>query len=905
MDTKKEFIMTEQIKLLEFVNKVSGTKMGSKNGIGVDDPRFKLLEKVVTEEMAEVALKLKFRGHQTAEEIASQLGWTVDRTKQLLWDLSYVGVAVVNKKDGEFKFWHETWVPGIFEMVVNNKENVRKYPQIAQAFDDYGLLRNPVGFGKIPMGKGLMRVIPIASSVDGSSKVATSEEVNRYLETARVISVSDCSCRTSREEVGQGCGHLKEDMCIQLNDAAELYIRTGKAREITIEEAKDIMRRAEENGLMHQIPNTEGEGHTHAICNCCGCSCYAMRAATMYSNPDMVRSNFTATVDPDKCVGCGECVDNCPTNAIRLGQRLTGSIEEQKIVHLETSRDTEWDESKFFNPDFRINREESLAQGTAPCKTDCPAHISIPGYIQLAAEGKYKEALKLIKKNNPFPAVCGRVCPALCESACTRCAFDEAVAIDDIKKFIAEQDLNEKNRYIPEIKHDYTDKHIAVIGGGPSGLSCAYYLAVEGYKVTVFEKEKTLGGMLQFGIPNFRLEKDVIQAEIDVLRELGVEFQTGVSVGDDITIPELRKSGYNAFFVAIGAQNGRSLRLANEDAQGIETGVDFLRNVALGTAKKLTGKTVVIGGGNVAIDVARTAQRYGSTDTQMFCLESRETMPALEDEVHEALEENIVINNSYGPKEFVVENGKVKAVVFKKCLSVLNEEGRFAPVYDEEDTITVEADHVLVAVGQTFNWGKLLEGTKVELNPNNTIKVDSFTLQSTDSDIFAGGDIVTGPRFAIDAIATGKEGSISIHRYVQRGQSLVYGRARHAFVALDRESVDFSGYDSVKRERTKVKHIKKLDGDFTDPRGILTEAQIAAETNRCLKCGISIVDDYMCVGCGQCTTKCNFDAITMVKTHNATGVDFPDLKPAVIKHVIKRKAKIALNNLGKAFKKNK
>jgi NADPH-dependent glutamate synthase beta subunit-like oxidoreductase/ferredoxin len=897
--------MARQIKLLEFINKVSNIKMNSKKALDEADPRFLLLEKIVTEEMAEVALVLEYRGEQTAEEIAKKLGWDIDRTKKLLWDLAYAGVACVSKRDGEFKFWHETWVPGIFEMVVNNKENVKKYPQISKAFDDYGLLRNPIAFGNIPMGHGLMRVIPIASSIDGTSKVVEAEKVDQYLENARLISVSDCSCRTSREEMGEGCGHLKEDMCIQLDDAAELYIRTGRGREIDIIEAKEIMRKAEANGLMHQIPNTEGEGHTHAICNCCGCSCYALRAATMYSNPDMVRSNFTTTVDPDKCVGCGECVDYCPTNAIRLGQRLTKSVEEQKIKHDDKAFNTEWDESKHYHPDYRTNRQESLDAGTAPCKTECPAHISIPGYIQLAAQGKYKEALALIKKNNPFPAVCGRICPALCESACTRCAMDEAVAIDDIKKFIAEQDLNEETRYIPEIKHDYKDKHIAIIGGGPSGLSCAYYLAVEGYQVTVFEKEKTLGGMLQFGIPAFRLQKDVIQAEIDVLKALGVNFQTGVTVGEDITIPELRESGFNGFFVAIGAQNGRSLRLENEDAKGIHTGVDFLRDVALNRHQPLKGKTIVIGGGNVAIDVARTARRVGSTSTQMFCLESRENMPALEDEIHEALEENIIINNSYGPKEILVENNKFKGMVFKKCLSVTDEDGRFSPKYDDNDTITIEAEHLIIAVGQTFNYGKIFEGTNVEFNPNQTVKVDSWTLQSSEKDIFCGGDIVTGPRFAIDAIALGKEGAISLHRFVQRGQSLVYGRSKHAYMSLDRDSVDFKSYDSVKRERCQTKEIKNLDNNFEDPRGVLTEAQIAIETSRCLKCGISIVDEWMCVGCGQCTTKCQFDAISLVKTQNIRGVDFPDLKKAVIKNVIKRKFKIFTKNVASKFKRKR
>lgn len=888
--------MDKNVKLLEFCHKVSNLKMGSKKGFSYDDPRYMLLEKVVTEEMAEIAMHLEYRKPLTAKEVALKAAKDVEEVSTLLWDLAMAGVATINKKDGVDKFWYETWVPGIFEMVVNNKENVRKYPQIARAFDDYGLLRNPVGYGNIPIGKGLMKVIPIESALDGTSRVASSEEVSTYLNNARVISVSDCSCRTSREENGEGCGHLKEDMCIQLDDAAEYYIRTGRAREISKEEAETIIAKAEKNGLMHQIPNTEGEGHTHAICNCCYCSCYALRAATMYNNPDMVRSNYTAKVDKELCVGCGECVDVCPTNAIKLGQKLCGSIEEQTPIHKDVPFNTVWSLDQF-NPDFRINRQESLDSGTVPCKTDCPAHISIPAYIKLASQGRYKEALELIKKDNPFPAVCGRVCPALCESACTRAALDEAVAIDAVKKFIAELDLDASERYIPEIKHDFQDKHIAVVGGGPAGLSCAYYLAVEGYKVTVFEKEHTLGGMLNLGIPSFRLEKDVINAEIDVLRELGVNFETGVEIGKDITIPELRKGGYKAFFIAIGAQGGRNLQIDGEDSINVKTGVAFLRNVALKTEQRLSGNTIVIGGGNVAIDVARTAQRYGATKTTLISLESREDMPALKDEVHEALEEGIDIVNDYGPHKFNVKNNQVVSIDFKRCVSVYDQEGRFSPVYNEEDIITVPADHVLVAIGQTIEWNTLLSGTKVELNPNNTIKVDNITLQSTDEDIFAGGDAATGPRYAIDAIALGKEGSVSIHRFVQRGQSLIYGRKPNRYISFDKTNVDFSGYDQTSRERVYTKEIGNLDGSFEDPRTTLTEEQIKSETSRCLECGITIVDEFMCIGCGACTTRCKFVAISLVKTHDEQGVDFPDLKKEVIKHALKRKVRIAFKNV--------
>src|SRR5699024_5634342 len=499
------------------------------------------------------------------------------------------------------KYWLETWIPGVMEMMIIHKQIVRKYPQIAESSEAYGRVRGPQTAGVFPVGKGLMRVIPIEMAIDGETRSASYEEISKYLNEAEIFSVSDCSCRTAREIMGEGCGHLKEDMCIQLDHAAEYYIRTGRGREITKEEAFEIIRKAEENGLMHQIPNTDGPGKTHAICNCCSCSCFSLRTATMFLNNDMVRSNYTSQVDPDKCVACGECVQVCPVNALKLGQKL---CEETQVVEerIDFPSNTEWGPDKW-NPDYRTNRENVLDSGTSPCITECPAHIPVQGYIKLASQGKYTEALELIKKQNPFPAVCGRICPRKCESACTRGNVDEPVAIDDIKKFIAEQDLNADRRYIPEKRHDY-GKKIAIVGGGPSGLSCAYYLAIDGYKVTVFEKQEALAGMLALDIPSYRLEKDVINAEIDILKKLGVEFKTGVEVGKDITLNELRKQGYEAFYLAIGAQSGRKLGVEGEEAEGAISGVDFLLDVNLGNNVNMEGDVVVIGGGNVAIDVA-------------------------------------------------------------------------------------------------------------------------------------------------------------------------------------------------------------------------------------------------------------------------------------------------------------
>lgn len=887
-------------KVLALANHISRKKPGSKNAIKATDPEYLILEPVVTDEMAEVALCMKIRQKTTVKELAPLCGKSLEETERILYELADAGVCFVNKIDGVDKFWFDTWVPGIMEMMVNNRKNVEKYPQIAEAFEAYGRVRGPRSAGAFPVGVGLMRVIPIEKAIDGETRRASYEEVSKYLNDNTIFSVSDCACRVSRRVMGEGCGHLAEEMCIQMGHAAEYYIRTGRGREITREEAFEIIKKAEENGLMHQIPNLDGSGKTHAICNCCGCSCLSIRTAGMFKNSDMLRSNYVSSVDKDKCVACGECVTVCPVNALKLGPKLC-SVRPAVEKEYETPRDTEWGPDKW-NPDYRTNRENVTEEGTSPCKTECPAHIAVQGYIKLASQGRYKEALELIKRENPFPAVCGRICPRKCESACTRGDIDDPIAIDEIKKFVAEQDLNAENRYLPKIKNNY-DKKIAVVGSGPAGLSCAFYLAIDGYKVTVFEKERVLGGMLTLGIPSFRLEKEVINAEIDVLRELGVEFKTQVEVGKDITLEELRKEGYEAFYLAIGAQAGRKLGIEGEEAEGVITGVDFLRKVNLGEELDLKENVLVIGGGNVAIDVARTAARVGGKNISIFCLESAEEMPALKEEIEETLSEGIKINNSWGPKRIITENGKVTGVEFKKCISVFDENNKFNPKYKEEETMVVKADNLLLSVGQAIDWGDLLKGSKIELNPNKTIKGDPFTYQTREMDVFAGGDVFTGPKFAIDAIAAGKEGAISIHRYVHPGQSLVIGRDRKDYKSFDKENLLLEGYDNIPRQRTNHVDGKKAKGTFKDLRLTFTEDQVKKETERCLSCGATVVDEFLCVGCGACTTKCKFDAISLVRKYDAEGVAFEDLKPVVIKQVLKRKGKIAIKKAKNIFKK--
>jgi NADPH-dependent glutamate synthase beta subunit-like oxidoreductase/NAD-dependent dihydropyrimidine dehydrogenase PreA subunit len=884
-------------KVLDLANKIAAGITGGLVKVKPTDPEYKILEPVTTDEMAEVALHLEIRKPKSVEEVAALCGKPAAEVEKILFKMAVDGSVKMEHEHGADKYFLELFVPGVMEYMVANKANVEKYPVIAECFEEYTRKLGGLMAGNLPVGMGVMRVIPIESAIEGDTRRASYEEIEYLLNKHEVFSVADCACRTSMRVIGEGCGHTVEEMCIQLGPAAEFYIRTGRGRSITREEAIVICKQAEKEGMVHSIPNLSGPGKALAICNCCGCSCFGLRNANLYRNPDFSRSNYVAKVDRDKCVACGECVENCQVNALTLGENLCKNQKPAAQQEKETPYDTQWGKDKW-NPGYR-HRKVVAESGTSPCKTECPAHIAIQGYIKMASQGRYREALELIKKENPFPAVCGRICPRNCESACTRSGIDEPLAVDEIKKFVADQDLILEHRFVPEKRAQRPEK-IAVIGAGPSGLTCAYFLAVDGYRVTVFEKEKKLGGMLTLGIPSFRLGKEVVNAETDILKELGVEFRTGVEVGSNVTFNELRRQGYKAFYVAIGAQAGRKLGLEGEEAVGVITGVEFLRRVNLGEALKMEGPAIVIGGGNVAIDVARTAERIGASQIDMYCLENREEMPALDEEIDEALSEGIVISNSWGPKRIIVENGHVVGVEFKKCLSVFDKNGRFNPTYDENETKIVKANNVLISVGQGMDWGGLLKDSQMELNPNKTVKADALTFQTGEPDVFAGGDAVTGPKFAIDAIALGKQGAISIHRYVH-GDNLTISRERE-YHALDKENLNRDGYDHLPRQRALHVDGSKSKETFKDLRATFTEEQIKKETERCLGCGAVVVDQYQCVGCGVCTTRCKFDAVSLERKYDSPGLEFKDMKSAVIKHVIKRQGRIVVKKVKKSVK---
>ena len=812
-------------------------------------------------------MRMRLEKNFTAEDLARKAKKSVEFTQEQLDKLVKAGVIRVRTVDGKTCYYYPIWVPGIMEGILSNREQCDKYPDLGVCFEEYTRIR--VGMLAPVLGNGVnfMRVMPVMSAIENNTHAASYDELTTIIDNAKAISVGPCSCRRSRRLMGEGCGHLEEDMCIYLDDNAINFSKNGEHRLVSKEEAYEILKRAEDNGLVHDVNQAPGFDGVTAICNCCGCSCYALRITELFRSPEAVRSNFIARVDKDKCVACGQCVENCQPNAVKLGQKLCTTDPHVSDAY-KSDKEVPWDK-KSYNVDYRTTRTDVMDSGTAPCKAQCPAHIPVQGYIKLASQGRYTEALELIKKENPFPAVCGRICNKACEDACTRGDIDDPIAIDDIKKFIAEKDLEAKHRFVPkmvnQIGKPYPEK-IAVIGAGPAGLSCAYYLAVKGYPVTVYEKEKALGGMLTMGIPSFRLEKDVINAEIDVLRELGVEFKTGVEVGKDVTLDELREQGFKAFYLAIGASKGTKVGCPGDDLEGVFTGIDFLREINLG-GKPAIGKNVaVIGGGNVAIDVARAAVRLGAKTTVIY-RRSRDEMPAADDEIEEAIEEGVKFKFLASPAEI---SGEGKAETLKVEIMELNAQKK--PVGTGKfETIAVSA--VISAIGQKIDMCGM-EGFKA--NANGTLIVDMPSYQTSQPDVFAGGDLVTGPKFAIDAIAAGKEGAVSIHRYVHPGQSQVIGRDRRDYKAMNTATAGISveGFDNTPRQKAAGGSAKEAKKTFKDLRGVLTEEQMKKETARCLGCGAAVVDESLCVGCGICTTKCKFDAIHLEKVTDYVGAPY-------------------------------
>lgn len=874
-------------------------KLGLKK-IEKTDPEYWGLAGVLTDEEAELALKLGVRKPKTLPQIVKLSGMEEKKCEELLEQMSVKGILEYNWENEahEKQYVLPMYVPGCAEFFNMNANILKSNPEMGIFFEHMSRLPLEKITPFVPEGgAGIgMHVIPVEKAIEMENESIDLEHISYWLDKYDgKYAASPCSCRRSRLTHDEGCGDDPEGWCIAVGDMADYVVETQKdGHYITRQQALEIFRQAEENGFVHQITNIDGKNKIFAICNCNVNVCYALRTSQLFNTPNMSRSAYIAKVDPKNCVACGKCVESCPAGAVKLGQKLCDRQGCQiRYPKMPLPTEQPWGEH-MWSVNYRdTNRINCYDTGTAPCKTACPAHIAVQGYLQLAKEGRYEEALALIKKDNPLPAVCGRVCNKRCEDACTRGTIDEAVAIDDVKRFIAERDLKAETRYIPKpvipsLRGGFDEK-IAIIGGGPAGLSCAYYLALTGYKPTIFEKNEEPGGMLRYGIPSYKLEKDLLAAEIDVIRQLGVDIQCGVEVGKDVTIEQLRKQGYKGFYVAIGCQKGRKPGIANEDAEGVMTAVEFLKEAGAKEGFDFAGDVVVVGGGNVAIDAARVSTRCTDAKISMYCLEQKEQMPASNDEIKEALVEGVSLNCGWGPKEILVEDGHVTGIVFKKCRRVQDEQGRFAPEYDEADTVTVPCRHVIFSVGQTIEWGHMLDGLQMELRPNGGAIANRLTYQTSVSDIFVGGDVYTGPKFAIDAIAAGREGAVSLHRYVHEHCTLTIGRNRRDFIELDKENVRVDEYDSSKRQIPEKPEEKDQAATFRDLSFTLTEEQVKKETSRCLSCGASVVDPNKCIGCGVCTTKCVFDAIHLHR----------ELPGASIMHPSEEKLKYIIPNMVK------
>ena len=846
-------------------------KLGLKK-ITRNDPEYWGLAGVLTDEEALLALKLGVRKPKTLSEIVKISGLEEKKCEALLEEMSRKGLLEYNWENAahEKQYVLPMYVPGCAEFFNMNAKILESNPEMGTFFEHMSRLPLEKITPFVPEGgAGIgMHVIPVEKAIEMENESVDLEHISYWLSKYEgKYAASPCSCRRSRLTHDEGCADDPEGWCVAVGDMADYVVETQKdGRYISKEEALDIFRQAEENGFVHQITNIDGKDKIFAICNCNVNVCYALRTSQLFNTPNMSRSAYIAKVEKQNCVACGKCVEACPAGAVKLGQKLCDK-EGCEITYprMPLPGDQPWGEHMWTHNYRDVNRINCYDTGTAPCKTACPAHIGIQGYLQLAKEGRYEDALALIKKDNPLPAVCGHVCNRRCEDACTRGTIDEAVAIDEVKRFIAERDLNAETRFIPKktipsLKGGFEEK-IAIIGAGPAGLSCAYFLALTGYKPTIFEKNAEPGGMLRYGIPSYKLEKDLLAAEIDVIRQLGVEICCGVEIGKDVTIEDLREQGYKGFYAAIGCQRGRKPGISGENAEGAYTAVDFLRKAGAKESFALEGDVVVVGGGNVAIDAARISSRCTDAKISMFCLETREKMPASDEEIEEALEEGIELNCGWGPKEVLEENGHVSGVVFKKCTRVFDAQGRFSPEYDENDTVTVPCRHVIFSVGQAIDWGHMLDNLHVELRPNGGALANKLTYQTSEPDIFVGGDVYTGPKFAIDAIAAGREGAVSLHRYVHEHCTLTIGRNRRDFIELDKENIKVETYDSSSRQIPPKADIQEQAKTFRDLSQSLTEEQVKKETSRCLSCGASVVDPNKCIGCGVCTTKCMFDAI--------------------------------------------
>lgn len=502
---------------------------------------------------------------------------------------------------------------------------------------------------------------------------------------------------------------------------------------------------------------------------------------------------------------------------------------------------------RYFEQEYRDHIHEHRCAGAvcdsmviSACQHACPAGIDVPNYVAAIASGNYEAAVEIIREKNPFPAVCGRVCINPCEYKCRRGELDEPVAIRTLKRFAADyyyQKYGAEREPFPVTRKE----KVAIVGAGPAGLTCAYFLAKLGYETRVFEAQSVAGGMLNIALPEFRLPREVIDIEIKWIENAGVTIEYNSPIDANHTLNDLMKEGFSAVFLSAGAQASKRIGIPGEEEglEGLYYGLNFLRDVRLGHDIRLSGKTVVIGGGNVAMDVARTAIRAGSDDVQVFCLESRDEMPAWDKDIEETEEEGVIINTQWSPDQIFEQNGRIKGISFSRCLSVFDQEGKFRPECDASDTQYIEADNIIISIGQAPDTSFLPEDTQLERALWGSLAVDENTLATNVPGVFAGGDFTTGPTFVIRAIASGRRAALAIHKYFSGDQTPVFmpdektPLAQETGLALETETTE-----DQPRVKIEIEKPEERIRDFREVERGFTVEEAYFESRRCLRCDL-------------------------------------------------------------------
>ncbi|MDD5528586.1 MAG: FAD-dependent oxidoreductase [bacterium] len=478
---------------------------------------------------------------------------------------------------------------------------------------------------------------------------------------------------------------------------------------------------------------------------------------------------------------------------------------------------------------------------SSPCEDGCPAHVRVSEYVSLLANNNFDEAYKVISNVTPFVGTLSRICPAPCEAKCSRKGIESPIAIRQLKRAISEYATQKiiPNSNPLEADQNLKSKKIAVIGGGPAGLTCAYELRKKGYAVTIFEKEKEMGGMLRISIPEYRLPKDALSKETKTIEDSGITIKSGVEVGKDVSFDTLKKD-FDAVFIATGTGSAQKLNIEGENSSGVYYGIDFLKatkpNNPSGFESFPNKRTLVIGGGNVAIDAARTAFRLNAKEVNLICLESRKEMPACPPEVEESLDEGIKIHNSWGPKKIIEKDGKVSGVEFKKCISVFDKKGNFKPVFDDKTTMTIDCDNIIIAIGQTRE-ASFTNEIKIQIPNNRTKDISKVSSKTSVPNIFAGGDFVTGPRIAIDAIVMGKKGAKEIDIYLRGFKAKLEEMLSFVepYTPANLPDAAWTQKNPVEKKRISLTLIKDRK-NFKEVEQVSSQELAIAEAKRCLQC---------------------------------------------------------------------